>query len=229
MKFSIVLATLVGATAIVSSANAADMARKVPYAAPVVETRAYDWSGFYAGAILQYGFGDDRVGMGGGVSAGTLHLKGFGGGLTAGYNYQSGSLVAGLEADVALSGMRDSIDSAVFRGTHAETKMPWLVTVRPRVGYAFDRALIFATAGLAVGGLDTDITATAPAGVLHKSTTRAGLAAGAGIEYAVTDKISLKAEYMYVNLKSDRYDFGPYSTKVVGESHNGRVGINYRF
>ena len=228
MKTFIALSAVAAATLLAAPASAADMARKVPVATPIAAPVKV-WNGLYAGAIIDYGFGEDRVGLTRGLDAGVAKPQGFGGGLTIGYNRQYGNFVAGLEADAILSGMKGDSSSTSFGGSSGSVKYPWLVTVRPRAGYAFDNLLVYATAGLAVGGVEVKAAANAPAATLSKTSTRAGLAAGAGVEYAVTDKISLKAEYLFVNLQTQKDTFGPYTTNSVATSHHGRIGLNYAF
>lgn len=222
----------------VGSADAADMLRRVPAATPLSQaeiayvqpSRAHDWTGFYGGGFVEYGFGKDRVGIAPPIDVGTVDVNGFGGGITAGYNYQNGNFVVGLEADLALSGMHDRITSAVFFGSVADVKYDWYATLRPRVGYAVDNFLFYATAGLAAGGIDYTVAATTPAVGFNDKATRFGLAAGAGVEYAFSKQISLKAEYLYTNLATHTYAFSPgFSTKAIGVANHVRVGLNYHF
>ena len=232
---------LLCASAMVSaagSAQAADMMRRVPVAAPlsaaevayVQPTRVHDWTGFYAGGLVEYGWGDDLIGVLPPIAIGTANLRGFGGGVDVGYNYQSGNFVLGVEADVVVSSMKDDVASLVFGGSVATEKFPWLVTVRPRAGYAFDNFLIYATGGLAVGAVETSIATTAPAAGVSDKSVRAGFVVGGGVEYAFSRQISVKAEYLYTNLDTKQIAFGPgFSTQSIGVSQRVRVGVNYHF
>ena len=85
-----------------------------------------------------------------------------------------------------------------------------------------------ATAGLAVDGVEVKAAATAPAATLSETSTRAGPAAGAGLEYAVTDKFSLKAEVLYVDPRTQKDSFGPDAIDSVATSLHGRIGLNQR-
>jgi len=76
-----------------------------------------------------------------------------------------------------------------------ETRNKWLATVRGRVGFAFDRFLPYFTGGLALG----DINATLPL-LPGGSISNAGWTVGAGVEVGVVSNVSLKAEYLYVDL-----------------------------
>ena len=82
-----------------------------------------------------------------------------------------------------------------FSGLTQETRNKWLVTARGRIGYAFDRFLPYITAGLAAG----DITASRP-GLPAGSNSNAGWTAGIGLEVGVVSNVSVKAEYLYLNL-----------------------------
>ncbi|MDK9697142.1 MAG: porin family protein [Siculibacillus sp.] len=232
------LLTCAAITAFAGAADAADMLRRVPPATPLTQaevayvqpSRAFNWTGFYGGGYVEYGFGKDRVGIAPPVAIGMANVNGFGGGLTAGYNYQTGNFVVGLEADIGLSNMHDRVTNALlFGGSVANVKYDWFATVRPRVGYAIDNLLLYATGGLAVGGIDNRIAVTAPAGAMSSKTTRVGFAVGAGVEYAFTQQLSVKAEYLYTNLETRTHTFGPYSTRSIGVANHVRIGLNYHF
>ena len=135
----------------------------------------YTWTGFYAGINGGYGWGSsDWNGFlsDTDVSGGLV-------GLTAGYNWQTGALVFGLEGDIDWSNIRGSFASATCP-IGCETKNNWLGTVRGRIGYAFDRVMPYVTGGLAVG----DIKASR-AGFVGASDTNAGWTIGGGVEGAL--------------------------------------------
>jgi outer membrane immunogenic protein len=77
----------------------------------------------------------------------------------------------------------------------------WFATARARVGAAFDRVLVYGTGGLAVINVTDDLSATgfgATAGLVSLSDTAIGFAAGAGVEYAITNNVLAKFEYLYM-------------------------------
>ncbi|QLP97246.1 MAG: outer membrane beta-barrel protein [Rhodoblastus sp.] len=145
------------------AAFAADMALRPGYgdSAEPAETPAYDWSGPSLG--LQGGWtagSGDKVGLGSTAAQlpsardlGDLGLRGGSVGLRAGYDVQSpfSHWVAGAAADLTFDGLRRSIDGAGAQGlaVHASARVGWDASLRARVGYAMDRLLIYATAGLA--------------------------------------------------------------------------------
>jgi outer membrane immunogenic protein len=240
------------------AAVAADLPARIPTKAAVAIDPATNWSGFYLGVNAGYGWGrsslNSTVAGGFGIPANgalvagldTLRLspKGFTGGGQAGYNWQVGRFVFGVEAEFDYLGLRSTqTGSGVFIGGGNFTvtnsvKTDWLFTARPRLGYAFDRTLIYVTGGLAVTEVKYGSSLVTPAFAVNNdansSTVRAGWTAGAGLEYALLNNWSVKAEYLYA-------DFGSVSMTSIGQNgalynqsatlttHIARGGINYKF
>jgi outer membrane immunogenic protein len=229
-----------------SAASAADMPLKAPPApAPV-----YSWTGFYGGVNVGYSWGRSSTDWsyfapnitsgstvcGAGAycisGSGTENLNGVIGGFQAGYNWQTGNLLAGIEADFQGSGQRGTQDfttpftaSAGAPGTGSESfteKLRWFGTLRGRIGYAPGQWLFYATGGLAYGRVTVDGSMAAtgffspfvpgsppcPAGTLcpvanfSNSATKAGWTLGVGTERALDGHWSFKAEYLFVDLGS---------------------------
>jgi outer membrane immunogenic protein len=191
----------------------------------------------------------------------SLSANGFIGGAQAGYNFQHDNLVWGFEADFDYLGLKGSKNGAIpipstFPGgavgpplvtfasaTSASTN--WLITVRPRLGWAMDNWLLYVTGGLAVGQESFGQTLTVFAPFVSQnnfSETHVGWTVGVGAEYALTRQWSLKAEYLYVDLgKSSGHastltpalppGFGTFagSSAVALTANIGRVGLNYHF
>jgi outer membrane immunogenic protein len=146
-----------------------------------------------------------------------------------GYNYQTSLLVLGIEADLdSIGGSKSTSFTALPNGiitnmAAATAGLQWLGTVRARAGYAFDRALFFATGGLAYGrvtastngsgsdGFNTDLFAGNTSGI------RTGYAVGGGIEYAITGNLIAKAEYIYYNLGTASYAVPAANAIAIGE------------
>src|SRR6202050_2239748 len=138
----------VGVLATAPRANAADLSLAPLYKAPPPEmVQAYNWTGFYLGLNGGGGWGDSHW-------EGTGHADLSGGqvGGTAGYNWQLGRTVLGLEADIDWNHMQGSTACPAWGGSCSTTET-WLSTVRGRAGYAFGSVLPYVTGGLAVGGL----------------------------------------------------------------------------
>jgi opacity protein-like surface antigen/outer membrane receptor protein involved in Fe transport len=199
------------------------------YAWPAARaTDHYDWSGFYLG--LNAGGALGRVSQTASAGVGTASVKepGFLGGAQFGTNHQTGPVVWGFEADYDASTQDQSLPAGALTGS--AVKMPWLATLRGRVGWAFDRTLLYGTAGAAAGELRS-MTAI-PAGTTMTSVTYGTWVAGGGIEYGITDNLSARAEYLYLDKNNIAAGFiGPPATTVTSHVQNNliRAGLNYRF
>ncbi len=255
--------------ALAGAAAAADLpARSAPVAfAPVP---AFTWTGFYFGAHGGYMWSDTDVklaGVGGlflptdiqnGVFPRSISVDRDAalGGIQAGYNVQSGMFVFGVEADISWFGNQNRkeftiIDpapppwpfSGLLTSSTYHSELDWLGTVRARAGVAFDRALVYATGGLAGGEVENSFGIGIPA-IRYNTTwssrdTEWGWAVGGGVEYALTNHVSLKGEYLYYDL-GDRTirardgvtpgfgsEFINYEFKNSGNLVRG--GVNFRF
>ena len=187
----------------------------------------YSWSGFYLGLNAGGAFGTTSATASGGGSA-SVKEPGFIGGAQFGANYQTGPVVWGFEADYDASTQNQSLPASALTGSAA--KMPWLATLRGRVGWAFDRALVYGTAGAAAGELRS-ITAI-PAGTTSTSVTYGTWIAGAGIEYGITDNLSARLEYLHLDKNDIATGFiGPPVMTLTSHLQNNlmRAGLNYRF
>ena len=216
----------------ITSAAAADLSRPV-YKAPPAPVAVFDWTGFYIGANIGYGWGR-ADGTTDGLS-GSEDLNGVLGGGQIGYNWQVGNWVLGVEADgqgtdqkssFSVSGLVNGVPVTVTQND----SIPWFVTARGRIGYAIaPMYMIYATGGGAWMDFKSTITATG-LGSATWETSHGGWAAGAGIEGAITRNWSWKAEYLHL-------DTGTFNTNVFGvipasvrlTDDIGRFGINYRF
>jgi outer membrane immunogenic protein len=215
MKRILLTTASLGVLGLTAPALAADLS---PYLkAPPVVTPAYDWSGFYVGVFGGGGFGNHNLNNANGPAGFanfTLNYESTGaiGGGEAGYNWQSGNVLFGVEGDAFWSGIKGnnnvgSTDAFGFASTD-ETGLRWGGTVRARGGITVDRLLLFFTGGWAYGSLQHTNTDTV-FGIDQFNNKRSGLTAGGGIAYAVTDNLLGKIEYRY-------YDFGDYTRPAVG-------------
>ena len=218
MKLWWMAGALLLAFAAAAPARAADLSVAPLYKAPPA-VQAYNWSGFYLGANGGGGWGTSNW-----STLGSFNVSGGVIGGTAGMNWQAGHAVFGLEGDLDWSGLRGS-GPALCPG--CATNNDWLATVRGRAGYSFDRFMPFVTGGLAV----CDIRATAP-GFAGTTQTNAGWTVGGGLEFALTNNLTAKAEYLHVDLGNMNCGF----SCGVGTGNNVslredivRGGLNYRF
>jgi outer membrane immunogenic protein len=225
-------------------AIAADMAVKAPvYKAPVAPL--FNWTGFYLGIEGGGAWGSTQS-----ISADPTFNPGlpitdkfnvsgalFGG--TVGYNWQTSNWVFGLEGDISWvhkTGTVNDILPFTLAFTNTTTEH-WLGTGRVRLGMTpVDRWLIYATGGFAVAGVE-DVVDTITAGAFSDTHTRWGWTIGGGVEAAISQNWSIKAEYLFVDLQDANY-FDPQVpigggaavlTRTVTLNNNiVRAGLNFR-
>ena len=191
------------------SARAADLyGSGAPLTATQTLYRPDSWAGPYLGANIGYAWGS--------VANNPAKPSGFVGGVQAGYNWQNGQWVFGLEGDIQATGAEETFAPWKFSN-------PWFGTVRGRAGYALNNVLLFGTGGIAFGELRATTFG------VSESHTNAGwtLGAGAEIQMGFAPNWSAKVEYLYVDLANSNF--------VVTGASNGyrfgliRAGLNYRF
>jgi outer membrane immunogenic protein len=210
--------------------------------APSIAAPVYDWSGFYVGGFGGGGFGNHNVNNALGPNTPfadyTANYSSTGGvaGGEAGYNWQSGSIVVGLEGDMFWSGIKGNDAAAVAAGNFAITSVDqdnlrWGGSVRVRGGYTVDRWMLFFTGGYAFGDIVHTNTA---AGVLPDQFTvhANGLTAGGGIAYALTNNVIGKFEYRYTNFNGYNHPLPtngvlPYTTETTYSVVT--VGLDFKF
>ena len=189
------------------SARAADLYGS---GAPLIATQSLyrpdSWAGPYLGGNLGYAWGS--------VANNPTKPSGFVGGVQAGYNWQNGAFVFGVEGDIQATGAEETFAPWKFSN-------PWFGTVRGRAGYALNNVLLFGTGGLAFGELRATTFG------LSESHTNAGWTLGVGAEMGFAPNWSAKVEYLYVDLANSNF--------VITGASNGyrfgliRAGVNYRF
>ena len=198
-------------------------------------TPAFNWTGFYIGVNGGLGFGSNKFSERSlGVSSDAGGFGGALGGLTLGANYQmSNNWVLGIEGDLDLSSLQADDGRSISFGCVGpaqicRTNVDWLGTARARLGIDLSNsALLFATGGLAVGGVKG--TFVTP-GTVSGSGTNVGWTVGAGIEKALTSNLSAKAEVDYVSL--GRLELPTFCSSRCYTDINfatAKIGLNYRF
>jgi outer membrane immunogenic protein len=207
MKKFLLTGAALAVLAVTTPALAADMAvrgpvYKAPPAAPL-----FNWTGFYLGGHVGYGWGD----------AGGVDTDGWFGGGQIGVNYQfAPNWVWGVEADISGSG----IDGGSSAASRFKTDM--FGTVRARLGYTVDRVMFYGTGGLAWA--DSKATLVG----VSDSQTNLGWALGAGIEYAFAPNWTAKIEYIHADYGSDDYNIAP-TTNIDLTTDTVKFGVNYLF
>jgi outer membrane immunogenic protein len=167
----------------------------------------FNWTGFYAGVHAGWGWGDaSGADLSGGAIGGQI-----------GYNYQLVSgLVFGAETDITISG----IDGAAAGGRF---DADYIGTLRGRLGYAWDRVMLYATGGLAYAGGSLQV------GGLSNDQTHYGYALGFGLEGMITPNMSVRLEYLYTDYGARTYQTIGGPVRVGLDAGLLRAGVNYRF
>ena len=258
-----------------AAAQAADLPTRKEAPAPVFVPPPFTWTGFYvgvnAGGIWSSGsrkasiFDPDASFDGGFLTSefpGGLGSSGGGfiGGGQAGYNWQTGAFVLGVETDFQGSTLSKDFNfsSTPFGGpglfggdvlnVNAKASLDWFGTTRARVGFVAtpdNRLMIYATGGVAYGGGSAHFNVFDSTNGLFfagsPSSSRVGWTIGGGVEYAVTNNITIKGEYLYADLGSNNIttvgnaavtEFFPGSIATAKFNYNAsifRAGVNYKF
>jgi outer membrane immunogenic protein len=248
------------------AASAADLPARAYTKAPVAADPTYNWTGGYIGMNAGGAWGSSNSSTSTVFSpvgyflpenvplvnaAGTQSIKpnGFTGGFEAGYNWQAGNFVIGIEGDIGsfhLSGNTSA--AAAYSGKTCPNQCffvmsaagtNWLATTRGRIGVAANNWLFFATAGAAFTSLRgsfsfADNSPTTEA--VSLSNNKAGYILGGGIEAALWSRWSAKAEYLYVNFGTAsatgalmQVPAQPMFHSIDLKASIARVGLNYRF
>jgi outer membrane immunogenic protein len=212
----IIVALLAATTLGVGAAAAADLPRRAP--APMYSPApVFSWNGFYIGANAGWGWAN--------TDSGASDMNGFVGGGQIGYNWQGASpLVLGIEADFQGTAQKRTDTMGAFS---VEQQLPWFGTVRGRIGYAFDRVMLYGTGGLAYGNYKLSVSG--PGGTISDDATKAGWTLGGGVEWMFAPQWSTKLEYLYIDTGDQNVTL--FGTTFTGRARDNivRVGLNYHF
>jgi outer membrane immunogenic protein len=244
----------------VTTAIAADLPgapAPAPGYSPVYRPHIYDWTGFYFGGNIGGGFQRNSytdttttfVEPAGNVSSHSQY--GAVGGGQVGVNYQMTPVVFGLEGTWSASSLTGygltpsplatALGPAQVRDT---TTVNWFATATARAGYAFDQLLLYVKGGGAWmrAGLTRDLLFSGFVnGTASLSDTRNGWTVGAGLEWGITENLSARLEYDYLDFGTKTYTYNlapnfagivvPVTTPVSiqSQTHMLTAGLNYRF
>jgi outer membrane immunogenic protein len=249
------MARLLYSTAALALLSGAAVAADLPVYEPapvVAPLPAFSWTGFYVGAQAGGKWGDTDIGFdddddGDGFldefDGGTADFDGWFIGGHVGYRYQWNWLVAGLEGDLEWVDVEgdlgfdddDDGENALVLGS----EMEWEGSIRATLGVGFDRVHVYGTGGFAFAGADSifDDGDDDDLGVIRADggdDTRTGWTAGAGVDVAVTDHITVGLLYKYVDLGDDDFNVfvgddrvGNVSTDITYHSIQGRVAYKW--
>jgi outer membrane immunogenic protein len=272
---AVAIATVFG----IGAASAADLPARIYTKAAAMVDPGYNWSGFYIGGDIgggasrqtastfatPAGFGAPAIGGIGIPGIGLAPLSQpmnqsrFLGGLYGGYNWQINRWVLGLEADGTFLNRNVSNTQELFAtfiippvdaGPYTTTaRSNWLATIRGRVGYTWDKFMLYGTGGAAFTRTNYSATSVPSANVLPQlnpvnanfSSSKVGFAVGAGAEWMATRNWVVRAEYLYY-----RFDGSSTATAITAggcatagcaittnigslEFQTARVGLSYKF
>ncbi len=197
----------------VSAAQAADAVEQIPEAPVAVDqpAPAANWSGYYLGATGNYDFAGTPRG-------GSVHsdADGWGGSLYTGYNWQSGQIVYGVEADVGIADQKGAAGGV-------DMKEGWNGSVRGRVGYDLSPVLVYGTAGVAAANNKVSNAAGSD------DKTAVGYTVGAGVETMVTDNITARVEYRYTDYQKKDFNIDGTTYSRGFDDNSVKVGIGMKF
>lgn len=240
----LVAATLSTMALSVGSAVAADLPVRVPVSQPPLIVPVYNWSGCYLGGQIGYAWAEDSnretVTATGATSLFTpaTNAKPRGGKLGSylGCNWQvpASAVVVGLEGDIDWASMSDTVN---FTNTgappdHYETKIRWQGSVRGRLGYAFNRLLVYAAGGFAFANINEHDVTGATGIATDNSSTRSGWTVGAGLDWAFAGNWVARIEYRYADFGT--FSYNPAVFAGFTENHDitenaVRIGLSYKF
>jgi outer membrane immunogenic protein len=220
-------------------AIAADLPQRMPAAAPaMVMPYVYDWTGFYIGGNGGYGssrncwgnFGTSVVAEGcnsrsGGVIGGQ-----------AGYRWQAGQFVFGLEAEGDWANLRGSLPSVFFPGTTNSSKVTSLGLFTGQVGFAMNAALFYLKGGAALANNNyLNYNTASGVGLLYASSHKLGGTVGVGFEYGFAPNWSAGIEYdrLFMGSSNNSFSCAAGCAAVVNTISQDidmvTIRVNYKF
>lgn len=245
---------------VAANAHAADLYTPPPVVEPMPEP-AFSWTGFYLGGHIGWGWARQDATIDEDIAVnevsqfpGAVKLRGNGvlGGVQAGYNWQvSPNWLVGAEIDWTATDLKDTetFPNLFSDGEPAglgfiewKRNTKWLASLRARLGWTWDRMLLYATGGVAFNrskysGFDV-FDGGCPGCVEDSfSKTKVGFVLGGGLEYAIASNWSLRAEYLYYrfgDVKSGiaEFDSGEPGARFLFDDlniHTVRAGVNWLF
>ena len=215
--------TFLLATALIATMGTAGFAADLPVEPvpalppPVIFT----WTGPYLGIAGGGAWGESEINIGGAISDSELDPSGGMVGVFGGFNWQSAwGGIAGVEADIEWADIGDDSSTG---GVAFSTDMNWDGSLRLRAGWAWDRALLYTTAGFAFAGLEGDVS-PGPS----NDNTEWGWTAGAGVDYAFSDALFGRLEYRYTDLSDFDNDDDPGEVQDF-RTNAIRAGLGWKF
>jgi opacity protein-like surface antigen len=253
MQLKLILSCLTVVGALIAAASAPAVAADFPVLkAPALQPQALNWSGFYGGVHVGYGWGkkhwfDNFPTPDGELDAAPI-IRGGLGGFQAGINHQIDRLVFGLEGDFSWSKINKKFNCFFFGDQICTHEAQWFGSIMGRLGLTHGPFLGYLKGGVAfTHDFVTDIATCAGsqpiirAGIharcgvpFEGQQTRIGWGVGGGLEYLLTRHWSLKAEYTYLNFGQRSItlwalDNDFFTEEIRQRMHLVKVGVNYHF
>ncbi len=246
-------ALLLAGTAVGSAADMAIKARPMAQPLPVV----WSWTGFYFGGHVGAGWGTTESTLTGvaivppiipplafNLPFSQTSTSGFLGGVQAGYNWQAGWAVFGIQGDIAGANIKGTSPCLVVLGCNTDTQ--WLASVTGRLGaVVLDRGLVYVKGGAAWQNSTHTVTLPSFGGVggqdlTSREITHFGWTIGMGTEWMITPNWTAFVEYNYYDFDKKNYAFPlnlgagiPFAVNVNADLRNTlstfKVGVNYKF
>ena len=235
------------ASAIIFGAGSA-VAADLPYGKALPMAPAlpsfYNWTGAYVGAQLGYSWGQDTTtelltANRAFINAFDYHPDSAFGGVHAGFNYQMGSFVVGIEGDIDLMNARSGFhDPSLVRsptdpGGLVRAEQDWQASIRARFGFAFDRVMIYATGGVAFSEFKYAYHNPLAGFGEGGSFSRTGWTVGGGVNYALTNNLILGVDYRYTDYGKFDYVANSAFLGLTAEqspvTHQVRASLAYKF
>jgi outer membrane immunogenic protein len=231
------LAALLGATVLSVSGTVAALATDLPVKAPMytkapIAAPRYDWSGFYAGGHFGYIWGRTRVEEDGVETEHNASTDGVIGGVLAGYNWQNGPVVLGVEGDFGWSnahGVGVTIPNTITTQAPNTYDLRWTTHARARAGYAANDWLFYVAGGFALADLSVHegaITTT----VVSDGGKYYGWSVGGGVEHAFTRNLVGRVEYLYDDFGHKDYigvAGDAYRVSLTGQTLRGALAWKF--
>ena len=198
-------------------ANAADIDPPLP---PEIRSSVYDWSGPYIGGVVSGVMVDAYYIPSVGPDP-NLDGDGIMGGVMAGYNYQMGSFVLGLEGDAMFGEVNPDNQLDMV-----EQDIDFMASIRGRLGWAHDRTLAYFTGGVVF--MDSEITL--PFFGESDSKSHTGWTVGGGLEHAFTDHLTGRIEYSFAEFDTKDYSYTPGTVRYTPDDfHIVKFGGAWKF
>jgi outer membrane immunogenic protein len=231
--------------------RAADLPVAPAYHPPVYTAAIYDWTGFYIGGHVGGGLMEDTITATTTTALQTANTQSrispssFLAGAQVGANWELAPFVVGIEGTwtwTNITGFQVTPSLVTGGASQGSVDDPrWYATVTGRIGYAFNDVLLYAKGGGALMRIDYGQEVLNPALTSSQdmTTTRTGFTVGGGVEWGITEQLSLKAEYDFLDFGTRNYSFnslsiagapvGPFPVNIQSYLHVFTVGFNYRF